>query len=195
MKGMVLKYASRAALSAALFCASGCVKAPNAQLEPGATASRASSAEALIERAATFAAMNDQLRAEQYLNAALLEGGDERRILPLLLRACIADQRYRDAVQYVENHLRRHPSQHAARFLLASLQLAIGQTELARKELQAVVAADPDHGEAQYALAVLLRDDSGDPAEADRHFREYLRLRPEGVHAEEARGSLLSSLP
>jgi tetratricopeptide (TPR) repeat protein len=190
-----VRYALGAALSVVLFALPGCVKAPNAQLESGAAPSGASSSEALIEQAAAFARVNDQLRAEQYLNAALLSGGDEERILPLLLGACVADQRYRDAVQYVENHLRRHPSRHAARFLLASLQLAIGQTELARKELQAVVAAVPDHGEAQYALAVLLRDDIGDHVEADRHFRQYLRLRPAGSHAEEARGSLLSSLP
>jgi TolA-binding protein len=121
----------------------------------------------------------------------LAQGASEQRVLPLLVRTCIADQRYRDAVQYLEDHLRRHPSDRAARFLLASVQYSLGHTEPARKGFALVVAADPDQASAQYALAVLLRDEVGDLTEADRHFREYLRVSPQGEHAEEARGSLL----
>lgn len=169
----------------------GCVKAPQTEFAPGALADPASSAEPLLRDARAFGARGDHLRAEQYLNAALAQGASEQRVLPLLVRTCIADQRYRDAVQYLEDHLRRHPSDRSARFLLASVQFSLGHTELARKGFALVVAADPDQASAQYALAVLLRDDVGDLTEADRHFREYLRVSPQGEHAEEARGSLL----
>jgi hypothetical protein len=46
---------------------------------------------------------------------------------------------------------------------------------------------------AHYALAVLSRDEN-DPVGADKHFREYLRLAPNGPHAEEAQASLLESV-
>jgi Tfp pilus assembly protein PilF len=131
------------------------------------------------------------MRAEQYLTAALAGGASEKRLLPLLLRACIADERYRSATQYLEEHLRRHPTEHNARFLLASLYLGLDQIELAKKELEVVLGTNPDHAEAHYALATLLRDATASHREADFHFRAYLALRPTGVHAEEARGSLL----
>lgn len=185
--------AVRAAALAACLGAAGCLHAPGSAPAPRAAVD--SSPEALIERAASFSAAGDHLRAEQYLSAALAQGADERRVLPLLLEQCIADQRYRDALQHVEAYVRRHPADPAARFLLASLLLALGHTEQALQALEAVLAAAPRHAEAHYALAVLLRDSVGDAEAADRHFREYLRLRPRGPHVEEARGSLLASLP
>jgi tetratricopeptide (TPR) repeat protein len=45
--------------------------------------------------------------------------------------------------------------------------------------------------QAHYLLAVVSRDADNDPLETDRHFREYLRLEPNGQHAEEAKASLL----
>jgi TolA-binding protein len=41
---------------------------------------------------------------------------------------------------------------------------------------------------------VVLRDSSADLAAADAHFRDYLRLAPNGTHAEEARQSLLKDV-
>lgn len=161
---------------------------------PTLTSERAASAADLVERARVFSSAGDHLRAEQYFSAALAQGADERRVLPLLLAACVADQRYRDGLQHVESYVRRHPRDYGARFLLATLQLALGRFDRGIDELEGVVAVAPRHAEAHYALAVVLRDELGDAARADRHFRAYLRLRPGGSHAEEARGSLLSQL-
>jgi predicted Zn-dependent protease len=183
------------ALAAALLGCAGCTKTASSPLEAPGLRSGESSAESLIAQARAFARVGDYLRAEQYLNAALAQGADEERVFPLLLRACIDDQRYREAVQHVEDHLRRHPARPAVRFLLATLLLAIGRPEPARKELESVVAADPAQADAHYTLALVLRDVAGDFGAADAQFREYLRLRPQGSHADAARGALLSSLP
>ncbi|HEY5960354.1 MAG TPA: tetratricopeptide repeat protein, partial [Polyangiaceae bacterium] len=149
----------------------------------------------LMEKAEEYAAVGDHMRAEQYFSAALSRGAGEQRVLPLLVRECIADERYRSATQYLEEYLRRHPTQHNARFLLASLHLSLGQAEVAKRELMIVLRALPQHADAHYALATLLRDHSANYAGADAHFREYLALRPDGSHAEEARGSLLVTVP
>ena len=186
-------------LWALLFGASLGALGCHAPAAPGAAApalasERAASAADLVERARAFSAAGDQLRAEQYLSAALSQGADERRVLPLLLAACVADQRYRDGLQHVESYVRRHPRDYGARFLLATLELALGRFERGIAELEGVVAVAPRHAEAHYALAVVLRDQMQDADGADGHFRAYLRLRPQGSHAEEARGSLLSRL-
>jgi tetratricopeptide (TPR) repeat protein len=191
---------SRVSRVGALACLAGLAAlACHAPAAPGAArptlaSERAASAGDLVERARAFSAAGDHLRAEQYLSAALSQGADERRVLPLLLASCVADQRYRDGLQHVESYVRRHPRDHGARFLLATLQLALGRFDRGIEELRGVVAVAPRHAEAHYALAVVLRDQLGDAAGADRHFRAYLSLRPSGAHAEEARGSLLSQL-
>lgn len=173
----------------------GCVKAQSHQAGAETPSAREQAAASLIERAEEYAAVGDNMRAEQYLSAALSRGADEARVVPLLVKVCIADERYRSATQYLEEYLRHHPSQQNARFLLASLHLSLGQTEVARRELEQVLRANPDHAEAHFALATLLRDEDASYAAADAHYREYLRLRPEGAHAEEAQGSLLTWLP
>ena len=57
------------------------------------------------------------------------------------------------------------------------------------------MTARPDDAKAHYALAILARDSENDVVGADRHFREYLRIEPNGAHAEEARASLLRRMP
>ena len=184
---------ARLCLAVALLC-SGCVRAQSNGPRSSGQEERKRAAEPLIEQAEAFAAAGDNMRAEQYLTAALSQGADERRVLPLLVKACISDERYRSAAQYLEEYLRRHPSQQNARFLLASLHLALGQPDVAARELEVVLKTNPQHAEAHFALATLLRDSAASYAAADTHFREYLALRPDGVHAEEARGSLLIRL-
>lgn len=176
-------------LSFALWTA-GCARAPSR----GAQAPERPS-EPLLEQATAFESSGDYVRAEQYLNAALGAGEAESRVLPRQVRVCIADQRYRDAQQYLENYLRRHPAKHDARFLLATLHLSLGNIELARRELTRVVRDNPKQADAHFALATLLRDQRIDYAEADSHFRTYLELKPRGAHSEQARGSLLTALP
>ncbi len=151
--------------------------------------------ELLIRKARAFASIGDATRAEEYLNAARASGGDERVILRLLLQVCVNDRRYRGAIGYAEQYLRRHPQDRELRFLVATLHVALGNTQGALKELRTVLTEAPQNVEARYVLAVVLRDELGDLDGADLEFREYLRLAPKGAHAEEANGSLLTRLP
>lgn len=170
----------------------GCVKTPERTLEERIEVlEREHEPERLLERAEALASVGDYTRAEQYLNLALQSGAEERRVLPLLLEVCTQDQRYRDAAQYVEHYLRRHPNEFRLRFVLGTLYAGIGDVEPARAQFEKLLAVQPEHAEAHYALAVLLRDQLGNFGGADRHFREYLRLRPRGPHSEEASASLL----
>jgi len=151
--------------------------------------------ELLMARASSAASRADYTRAEQYLNLAKESGRDEAEITPLLIDVCIKDQRYRAALQYAQDHLRRHPRAYRLRFVEATLLSALGEVAHAREELEKVLAESPAHADAHYSLAVLLRDDLGNHLEADQHFRSYLQLAPRGAHAEEAGESLLEAVP
>jgi len=150
--------------------------------------------EKMVAQARAFWNVGDLTRAEEYFAAAIDAGGDEGKIIPLLLAVCVQDGRYRVAISYAENHLRRHPSDVSARFVLGTLYAAVGDAPGARAELEKVLVARPTEAQAHFALASVVRD-QGDRAGADAHFREYLRLAPQGAHAEEARASLLQSVP
>jgi tetratricopeptide (TPR) repeat protein len=156
---------------------------------------RESSVERLVERGRGFAAVGDYTRAEEYLAAALEQGADARKILPELLEICVHTGKFRSAIQHAENHLRRHPDDVRTRFVVATLYAALNETKEAKKQLQTVVEVRPNEAKAHYALGVLARDADQDVVAADRHFREYLRIEPNGDHAEEARGSLLKKIP
>jgi tetratricopeptide (TPR) repeat protein len=147
--------------------------------------------EKLLARGRAFMASGDPARAEQYFAFALDHGADPKVALPLLLRACAAEKRYRAAIDYAEPHLRRHPADARLRFVVASFYSTIGDVPAARSELERVIKDQPGLAPAHFALAVLLRDEQGDRVQADIHFREYLRLDPGGVHVDEAQGSLL----
>ena len=150
---------------------------------------------ALIERARAFAEAADYTRAEQYLNLATERGVDSSQVIPLLIDVCVRDQRYRAALQYAEEHLRQHPRSYRLRYIEATLLRALGDIAKSRQELQRVLDASPDYADAHYSMALLLRNDLGSYLEADRHFREYLRLAPSGQHAEEVGESLLEAMP
>lgn len=149
----------------------------------------------LVDRGKAFAAVGDTTRAEEYLAAALDQGAPANEVLPLLLQVCVQTGRYRSAIQHAENHLRTHPGDLRTRFVLGTIYAAIGETKDAKAALESVVEARPNEPSAHYALAVLARDNESDVVSADRHFREYLRIEPEGSHAEEARASLLKRMP
>jgi tetratricopeptide (TPR) repeat protein len=160
-----------------------------------ATMKKEETQDILVDRGKAFASIGDTTRAEQYFAAALAQGKNESTILPLLLTVCLADGRYRVAIEYAEQYLKKHPNDVRVRFVLGTVYEAVGDSESARLNLETVVGAQPQDAEAQYALAILLRDGDHDPAAADPHFREYLRLRPSGSHAEEAQASLMKSVP
>lgn len=181
-------------LFAALFAA--CGPPPAARVEQNVeTVQKERKPDKLVARGMAFARMGDLTRAEQYLTAALEEGADPNEVLPVLMRICVKSGRYRVAIEHAQNELKARPHNVPLRFLLGSLYQAVGNTAAAREQLEQVVATEPEHADAHYALAVIARDAEGDLVRADRHFREYLRLRPDGPHAEEARNSLLRSVP
>jgi tetratricopeptide (TPR) repeat protein len=149
----------------------------------------------LIDRGKAFMIVGDTTRAEQYFAAAIRAGADERKVIPLLLTVCAQDGRYRVAIQYAETYLKSHPNDLSVRFVLGTLYSAVNEPEPARDALSTVVEARPEDADAHFALGVLLRDAEHDYAGADRQFREYIRLKPRGAHAEEAEASLLKSVP
>jgi tetratricopeptide (TPR) repeat protein len=151
--------------------------------------------EKLVRRGKMFARLGDYTRASQYFGAALDAGADPHVVLPLLMRTYVVSQRFRLAIEVGERYLAKNPRDHYLRFLVATLYSAVDQPDRARQHLERVLAENPANAEAHYVLAVLLRDRQRDWVGADHHFRQYLRLEPAGPHAEEARGSLLKSVP
>ncbi|MDB4943900.1 MAG: hypothetical protein JWP97_3434 [Labilithrix sp.] len=160
-----------------------------------ATFQKESSTSNLVERGKAFWAIGDTTRAEDYLSAALDQGADPRIVMPMLMKICVQTGRYRSGIQHAENHLRKHPEDVRTRFVLGTLYAAIGETKDAKDALEKVIAERPDEPSAHYALAVLARDNENDVVGADQHFREYLRIEPQGSHAEEAKASLLKRMP
>jgi tetratricopeptide (TPR) repeat protein len=151
---------------------------------------RRQTVEELVDRGQAFAAVGDLTRGEQYLSAALLQGADVRRVLPLLVHVCVEAGRYRVAADYVHEYMPQDPENPTLHLLAGLLEAAVGDRDVARREYETVLRTNPEDASTHYALAVLLRDDDGDPVAADAHFREYLRLAPRGEHAAEARASL-----
>jgi tetratricopeptide (TPR) repeat protein len=181
---------------AILALAAGCASGSRGAVRTNADVMREErTADKLYERGRAFAAVGDHTRAEQYLSMALDAGGDPAVIMPLLLRACIQGERYLVALEYARDDLRRNPDDTHLRFVVASLDIAVGDEKGAASELRAMLATDPDDAEAHYVLASLVRDARGDPDEANQHFREYLRLSPDGAHASAARASLVKEVP
>jgi tetratricopeptide (TPR) repeat protein len=150
--------------------------------------------EKLMAAGDAWMSVGDWARAAQYLELAIACGGPENEIFPKLLGALIRDKQYRGATIAAENHLRLHPTDTAARLVLGSLYASLGEGASARKEYETILRREPDNADAHYSLAVILRGDQKDPLGADQHFREYLRVAPQGVHAEQARGLLLETV-
>jgi tetratricopeptide (TPR) repeat protein len=148
----------------------------------------------LFARGQASAAAGDMTRAEQYFVAALKAGGDEGAITRRLLVVCAADQRYPVALDYADTYLRHHPTDTELRFARASLYAATGDRARAEEDLERVISEKPNWPDAHYELATVLRENGSSLLSADRHYREYLRLSPNGAYAETARGYLLKSV-
>jgi tetratricopeptide (TPR) repeat protein len=145
----------------------------------------------LFERGRAFAEAGDLVRAEQYLGAALKAGADERAVVPVLLRVCIAARHYRYASEVAELTLARMPDDPRLRLVVGALYVQIGNPGLAREHLERAARELATDADVQFAVGVVFRDDLADRAAADRYFREYLRLQPNGGHAAEARASVM----
>jgi tetratricopeptide (TPR) repeat protein len=152
-------------------------------------------ADKLLARGRGFAVVGDFTRAEQYLSAAIEAGADVKVALPLLLKVCVAEQRYRAALAYGQPQLEKQPEDYRLRFVVGSLYASIGDRTMAWEHLTQVAQEKPDFAEVHFALGMLWLSGDSDPVSADEHFREYLRLEPQGEHAGEARSHLLRSMP
>lgn len=201
----------------ALACLGACAPTPVQRAEADiASVRKENDAKTLIERGKGFAAVGDHTRAEEYLASGIEAGADPRDVLPLLIDVCVKTGRYRSAIQHGENHLRKHPNDVGTRVMVGALHAAINEGKEARAQLEQVVGRlavsdDDDAGapplrelpqtpdrlkaQAHYVLALVARDTDNDVVRADRHFREYLRLEPNGAHVEEAKAALLKRMP
>ncbi|MDP3276827.1 MAG: hypothetical protein Q8Q09_16625 [Deltaproteobacteria bacterium] len=146
----------------------------------------------LVEQGQSAGAAGDYTRSEQYLYAAIQRGGSAAEILPSLLHVCVSARRYRAAIEYTRGYLDEHPEAWSLRFLVATIHVGLSEPLSASRHLELVLAQNPNHAEAHFLLASLMRDDIRDMGRADEHFRRYLALEPTGNHAEEARSGLLT---
>lgn len=123
--------------------------------------------------------------------ASDLNGDDPR---PLLLEAevLLEAERWEDA-RHVLNRLREGMSEQAVILTYqARLEYKAGRTEQAIQLLEEALAIDPQYPPALYNMAVLARDDRGEPMTAMRFFSRYLSVatdqpRIDHVHGELAR--------
>jgi tetratricopeptide (TPR) repeat protein len=185
-----------AAAVALLAFASGCAASREQQRAESVVAvRRESTAPRLLSRGDAAASVGDMTRAEQYFMAALAAGGDPRALTRRLLVVCVADERYPAAASHGEDYLRNHPADTEVRYAVATVYLGMGDGARARDELERVIAERPDIADAHYALATVLRQQGDALVDADRQYREYIRLEPRGQYAEAARASLLKSVP
>lgn len=157
-------------------------------------AEKAKNAQMLVEDGRAFAEAGDALRAQQYFAAALKLGADEKVVLPLLLRACVVQKNYRLAIEYAEAALARSPHNARLRLLSGTLHASIGETARSRERLERAADELADEAEVQFTVAVSFRDDASDVVSADKYFRRYLALAPNGAHAEEAKSSLMEQI-
>ncbi|MET0342856.1 MAG: tetratricopeptide repeat protein [Polyangiales bacterium] len=169
--------------------------AHGAGMRAGGDAQRDPTADEFVQIAEGAERMGDGLRAQQYLNAALRAGADEREIMPRLLRLYVADGQYRVAIEQCEHYLRRQPDDREVRLLMSTLHTAVGENESAIRQYEQLIASAPRDAYAHYALATLLHEQGGASLRADEHFRAYLAIEPRGEHAVEARGLLLKGVP
>lgn len=154
-------------------------------------AARNQEVDRLVAIGDAYTSIGDSARAAQYYALALDRDGDRRAVFSRLLAVCVRDRQFRAALFYVENYLRRHPDDHKLRFVAGTLYQSLGEPSAARAAYEKALTGDPANADVHYAIAVLSRDQERDPLAADSHFREYLRLAPDGSHAAEARHSLL----
>ncbi len=169
-----------------LGCAAGPAAPPAAPSSEAADSSEGG--KQLLARGQEALQRGDSIRAEQYLSLALEQGAPRQKVVPLLLRVCLTNSRLRAALNYAEPYLREHPDDDALRYLVATVQLSLGQEHEARKQLDILVYRNPRFADSYYLLGVL---DFPRPDDAARvAFSKYLALAPHGEHAAEVESRL-----
>lgn len=144
----------------------------------------------LLFLAASYARSGDLLRAEQYLSAARQRGRTEPAVVYWLVRVCVAASRYQSALAHASSYLRDHPTDWSLRFVVATIYEALGYLGRAQSELERIVSSEPSMPLPHYRLAMLYGGRRADQERARAHLEEYLRLSPQGTHAEEVRSVL-----
>jgi len=192
MSARVLSMAALVAIAAVAACAPTPQQRAKTDM---AVIQRETTPERLQQRGEAAAMSGDFTRAEQYFVAAIKAGGDQRVLTKRLLVVCVNDSRFPAAVSYGEDYLRAHPSDTDIRYAVATVYIGIGELPRAIGELTRVVAEKPEIADAHYALASALHQQGDAMLDADKQFREYIRLDPDGQYAEAARASLLKSVP
>lgn len=81
-------------------------------------------ADELIRRAESALAHGDDIRAAQYLEAAIGHGADTDRVRALLWRTYASAGRYSDLRRSVLDHLDIHPDDREARAILEAFETA-----------------------------------------------------------------------
>jgi tetratricopeptide (TPR) repeat protein len=125
------------------------------------------------------------LRSEEYLSAALQRGYPAQKVLPLLLKVCLAASRLGAALNYARPYLQLHPEDYHLRYLVAAVQFGQSRPDEAARELRRVLQQQPDFAQAHYLLDVILRDHEHDLAAATQHFLRHQALDPRGLHGAE----------
>lgn len=147
------------------------------------------SAEGLVRQGEDAERRGDSVRAEQYWSLALNAGASPQKVLPALLRVCVAGSRLRAAANYAEPYLRNHPEAKELRYLVATLHVSLGQERAARLHLEKLLKEDATFSDAHYLLGILDQA-SEDQESALLHFRQYLALARHGEHAPEVRSRI-----
>lgn len=143
----------------------------------------------LLDLADDLEAAGEYLEAAEALRAALQAGGPTAQVVymlaELLYRAgdlTAARERYYAAVELDADHLE-------ARSSLGCVLAELGEHELALAALEGVLRQQPDYADAHWHMAGVL-EDSGRPADAQRHLWAFLALAPESPWAALARAKL-----
>lgn len=147
----------------------GCISGPKP--EPANQASRTKDnrpAAELVARGREAAARGDAVRAEQYLSLAIEEGAERRRVLPMLLQACLRSSHLRAALNHAGPYLLDHPEDDTLRYLVATIHLGLGQVVPARRELGLLLQRDESNPDAHYLLGII--ESAGNLEAARVHF-------------------------
>jgi tetratricopeptide (TPR) repeat protein len=183
-----MRLASRRLAAIALVCAGALACAhPQRAVQPDPA--RPLTAAALQAQGLAALRAGDGVRAEQYLALAMRAGAPASSVIAPLVEACAASSRLQSALGHALPYLHAHPAAWRLRQLVAAIQLALGRSELARAELARVIRDQPHAAQAHYLFALVARDEQDLDAAAGA-FAAYLRERPVGLHAAEARAFL-----
>jgi len=131
----------------------------------------------------------DLLRAEQYFLRAEALRVDADRVAPRIIRVLAQAHRYGEALERCQRRLQQKPGDRATRFVEAALLIGLDRPHEAERDLNALVAEQPNDPEAYLQLGRLYKD-AKDGERASKMFHKYLELAPDGPQAAAVRFEL-----